>query len=289
MFLSIAKLATLCQKATTWLASDWEALFVNHACVLYERFRWWGDFASLTWCTKWNPKGPSTFQSWVWLMNAQIVCLIRQCSELRSHKEELVHASFFFFFVEVQKAIFCTQALVFLFTLNCACSLLFIYLFLVSMLISRLSPPLSPSLSLPPPPPLTPTASHFSESQPMVGWHGQPSGPDPIDPVRSSAEPQPFTGIHHVGQTQFHFFKAFICHSNYVSVQNNHQRLFTWWNTTPPFFFPFLAGVMFLHIDHVPKLEMFCPSVLQLFYGCSKVLMTNHGMIFFLNRLEIRA
>ena len=30
-----------------------------------------------------------------------------------------------------------------------------------------------------------------------------------------------------------------------------------------------------------PKLEMFCPSVLQLFYGCSKVLMTNHGMCFF--------
>ena len=30
-----------------------------------------------------------------------------------------------------------------------------------------------------------------------------------------------------------------------------------------------------------PKLEMFCPSVLQLFYGCSKVLMTNHGMSFF--------
>ena len=29
-----------------------------------------------------------------------------------------------------------------------------------------------------------------------------------------------------------------------------------------------------------PKLEMFCPSVLQLFYGCSKVLMTNHGMRF---------
>ena len=27
-----------------------------------------------------------------------------------------------------------------------------------------------------------------------------------------------------------------------------------------------------------PKLEMFCPSVLQLFYGCSKVLMTNHGI-----------
>ena len=27
-----------------------------------------------------------------------------------------------------------------------------------------------------------------------------------------------------------------------------------------------------------PKLEMFCPSVLQLFYGCSKVLMTNHGV-----------
>ena len=26
---------------------------------------------------------------------------------------------------------------------------------------------------------------------------------------------------------------------------------------------------------------MFCPSVLQLFYGCSKVLMTNHGMSFF--------
>ena len=26
---------------------------------------------------------------------------------------------------------------------------------------------------------------------------------------------------------------------------------------------------------------MFCPSVRQLFYGCSKVLMTNHGMIFF--------
>ena len=25
-----------------------------------------------------------------------------------------------------------------------------------------------------------------------------------------------------------------------------------------------------------PKLEMFCPSVLQLFYRCSKVLMTNH-------------
>ena len=25
------------------------------------------------------------------------------------------------------------------------------------------------------------------------------------------------------------------------------------------------------------SLEMFCPSVLQLFYGCSKVLMTNHG------------
>ena len=44
-----------------------------------------------------------------------------------------------------------------------------------------------------------------------------------------------------------------------------------------------------------PKLEMFCPSVLQLFYGCSKVLMTNHGMCFlflflcFSNRLEIRA
>ena len=44
-----------------------------------------------------------------------------------------------------------------------------------------------------------------------------------------------------------------------------------------------------------PKLEMFCPSVLQLFYGCSKVLMTNHGMRFlflffcFSNRLEIRA
>ena len=30
-----------------------------------------------------------------------------------------------------------------------------------------------------------------------------------------------------------------------------------------------------------PKLEMFCPSVLQLFYGCSKVLMTNHGLSFF--------
>ena len=30
-----------------------------------------------------------------------------------------------------------------------------------------------------------------------------------------------------------------------------------------------------------PKLEMFCPSVLQLFYGCSNVLMTNHGMSFF--------
>ena len=29
-----------------------------------------------------------------------------------------------------------------------------------------------------------------------------------------------------------------------------------------------------------PKIEMFCPSVLQLFYGCSKVLMTNHGMSF---------
>ena len=29
-----------------------------------------------------------------------------------------------------------------------------------------------------------------------------------------------------------------------------------------------------------PKVEMFCPSVLQLFYGCSKVLMTNHGMTF---------
>ena len=29
-----------------------------------------------------------------------------------------------------------------------------------------------------------------------------------------------------------------------------------------------------------PKLEMFCPSVLQLFYGCSKVLMTNHGISF---------
>ena len=27
-----------------------------------------------------------------------------------------------------------------------------------------------------------------------------------------------------------------------------------------------------------PKLEMFCPSVLQLSYGCSKVLMTNHGV-----------
>ena len=26
-----------------------------------------------------------------------------------------------------------------------------------------------------------------------------------------------------------------------------------------------------------PKLEMFCPSVLQLFYGCSKVLMTHRG------------
>ena len=45
-----------------------------------------------------------------------------------------------------------------------------------------------------------------------------------------------------------------------------------------------------------PKPEMFCPSVLQLFYGCSKVLMTNHGMSFFLflfscfsNRLKIRA
>ena len=39
-----------------------------------------------------------------------------------------------------------------------------------------------------------------------------------------------------------------------------------------------------------PTREMFCPLVLQLFYGCSKVLMTNHGMIFFfLNRLEIRA
>ena len=45
-----------------------------------------------------------------------------------------------------------------------------------------------------------------------------------------------------------------------------------------------------------PKLEMFCPSVLQLFYGCSKVLMTNHGMSFlflfnfcFSIRLEIRA
>ena len=44
-----------------------------------------------------------------------------------------------------------------------------------------------------------------------------------------------------------------------------------------------------------PKLEMFCRSVLQLFYGCSKVLMTNHGMSFlflffcFSNRLEIRA
>ena len=30
-----------------------------------------------------------------------------------------------------------------------------------------------------------------------------------------------------------------------------------------------------------PKLDMFCPSVLQLFYGCSKVLMTNHGVSFF--------
>ena len=40
-----------------------------------------------------------------------------------------------------------------------------------------------------------------------------------------------------------------------------------------------------------PKLEMFCPSVPQLFYGCNKVLMTNHGMSFFFfsNRLEIRA
>ena len=44
-----------------------------------------------------------------------------------------------------------------------------------------------------------------------------------------------------------------------------------------------------------PKLEMFCPSVLQLFYSCSKVRMTNHGMsvlfLFFCfsNRLEIRA
>ena len=44
-----------------------------------------------------------------------------------------------------------------------------------------------------------------------------------------------------------------------------------------------------------PKLEMLCPSVLQLFCGCSKVLMTNHGMSFlflffcFSNRLEIRA
>ena len=39
-----------------------------------------------------------------------------------------------------------------------------------------------------------------------------------------------------------------------------------------------------------PKLEMFCPSVLQLSYGCSKVLMTNQAMILFLlNRLEIRA
>ena len=43
-----------------------------------------------------------------------------------------------------------------------------------------------------------------------------------------------------------------------------------------------------------PKLEMFCPSVLQLFYGCSKILMSNHGMSFifafcFFNRLEIRA
>ena len=27
-----------------------------------------------------------------------------------------------------------------------------------------------------------------------------------------------------------------------------------------------------------PKLEMFCQSILQLFYGCSKVLVTNHGM-----------
>ena len=29
-----------------------------------------------------------------------------------------------------------------------------------------------------------------------------------------------------------------------------------------------------------PKLEMFCPSILQLFHGCSKVLMTNHGVRF---------
>ena len=47
-------------------------------------------------------------------------------------------------------------------------------------------------------------------------------------------------------------------------------------------FVPSPAGVVFLHRRPCPKLEMF-------FYNCSKVLMTNHGMGFFLNRLEIRA
>ena len=38
-----------------------------------------------------------------------------------------------------------------------------------------------------------------------------------------------------------------------------------------------------------PKLEMFCPSVLQLFYGCTsgKVLMTNHGIIFLLETPQL--